>query len=118
MSEAPEYKYLAQVDEALARYSQVIDAAIDTVLDQQVTDYPILVFQRVAEVELGVALIEDAKPGDWGIRITTLEELAGKNLLLPERIEEFRKVFTNARQRYCLFVLSEEGVRFAFRPRG
>lgn len=117
MADAPDLDFLAEVDEALARYTQVIDAAIDTVLDQQVTDYPILVFQRAAGVEVGVALLEEANPGGWEVRITTLEELAGKKLLMPERITEFRKVFTDARQRYCLFVISEQGARFAFRPR-
>lgn len=117
MADAPNLEFLNEVDEALARYTQVVDAAIDTVLDQQVTDYPILVFQRAAEVAVGVSLIEEANPGGWEVRITTLEELAGKNLLRPERIKEFREVFTDARRRYCLFVISEGGARFAFRPR-
>ena len=117
MAEPQALEHLNQVDEALARYTQVVDQAIDTVLDQQVTDYPILVFQQGAELPLGVSLIEDAMPGHWDIRITTLEELAGKNLMRPDRVKEFRQVFVDARSRYCLFVVTQAGASFAFRPR-
>lgn len=109
--------HLAQVDEALARHGQTIDAALDAVLDQQVSDYPILVWQRGAEVEVGVVLMAHADPGAWELRVTTLEELAGKNLLRADRVASFREVYRDARRQYCLFVVSEGGAQFAFRPR-
>lgn len=117
MAEAASLNYLNEVDEALARHAQVIDGAIDTVLDQQVTDYPILIWQRAAEVELGVVLLAEANPGGWEVRVTTLEEMVGKNVLRPDRVKDFRERFSNARQQYCLFVISESGASFAFRPR-
>ncbi len=110
--------YLAEVDEALARHAQQFDALIDTVLDQSVSDYPILVWQRGAELEIGVLLLADAKPGAWEVRLTTLEELVGKGLMRPDRVAEFRKVFHDARVQYCLFVVTPEGANFAFRSRG
>ena len=117
MSDNDSLDHLTEIDEALARHSPTLDAAIDTVVDQRVSDYPITVWQRGAEVELGVALIADAEPGHWEIRMTTLEEMAARKVLLPERVSEFRKVFTDAAKRYCLFVVTPEGARFAFRPR-
>ncbi len=109
--------YLAEVDEALARHSPQFDALIDTVLDQSVSDYPILVWQRGAELEIGVLLLADARPGDWEVRLTTLEELVGKGLMRPDRVAQFREVFADARRQYCLFVVTPEGASFAFRPR-
>jgi hypothetical protein len=97
MADSTSQEFLSQIDESLARHSQQLDAAIDVVLDQQVTDYPILVWQREADIELGVMLFAEANPGQWQIRMTTLEEMAAKKLILPERIADFRKVFTNAR---------------------
>ena len=110
-------QHLDEVDEALLRNSQAIDAAIDAVLDQQVTDYPILVWQRDADLEIGVLLIADAQPGAWDICVTSLEELSQKHLIRQERIADFRKVFTDARRRYCLFVIDGTDAQFAFRPR-
>ncbi len=118
MANSTTLEYLTEIDEALARNSPAIDGAIDTVLDQQVTDYPILVCQRGAEVEIGVLLLARADPGAWEVRVTTLEEMVAKQLLRPDRVAEFRKVFHNARQQYCLFVVSDQGATFALRPRG
>ncbi len=109
---------LEQVDEALARYAPTLDAALDAVLDQAVTDYPVLVWGRGAAVELGVRLLPLADPGAWEVRMTTLEELSAKQLLRPERVADFRRVFSDAREQYCLFVVTSGEARFVFRPRG
>jgi len=117
MSDKQTLDHLAQVDESLARYAQQIDGAIDAVLDQSVTNYPILVWQRGAELEIGALLIAEANPGHWEVRMTTLEELVTKNIMRPDRVKGFREVFSNARKQYCLFVIGEQGAQFAFRPR-
>ncbi len=108
---------MAEIDEAMARHSHQFDGLIDTVLDQHVSDYPILVWQHEAHLELGVLVKEDVQPGNWTVRLTTLEEMVSKNLLLPDRVQDFRKVFNNARQQYGLFVVRPEGANFVFRPR-
>jgi len=118
MSESQPMKHLQQVDESLARFAPQIDGAIDAVLDQSVTDYPILVWQRGAELEVGVLLIAEANPGHWEVRMTTLEELSTKNLIRPDRVKGFQEVFSDARKQYCLFVIGTEGAQFVFRPRG
>ena len=117
MADSAALSHLAEVDEALARYAPAIDGAVDAVLDQHVSDYPVLVWQRGAELELGVELLERADPGGWEVRVTTLEEMATKKLMLPDRLAEFRKVYADARRQYCLFVVGPEGANFAFRPR-
>ncbi|MFK8058164.1 MAG: hypothetical protein AB8F78_18705 [Saprospiraceae bacterium] len=118
MSEAQPLAHLTQIDESLARYAQQIDGAIDAVLDQGVTNYPILVWQRGADLEIGALLIAEANPGNWELRMTTLEELATKNIMRADRVKGFREVFSDARKQYCLFVIGAEGAQFAFRPRG
>ena len=110
--------HLAEVDEALARLSPQLDALLDTVLDQRVSDYPISVWLRERELEVGVLVKEDVMPGSWTVRLTTLEELVGKGLLQPGKVAAFREVFADARAQYCLFVVTLEGASFAFRPRG
>ena len=110
--------HLAEVDEALARLSPQLDALLDTVLDQRVSDYPISVWVRERELEIGVLVKDGVMPGHWTVRLTTLEELVSKGLMLPDKVAEFRKVFSDARAQYCLFVVTLEGASFAFRPRG
>lgn len=110
--------HLAEVDEALARLSPQLDVLLDTVLDQRVSDYPITVWTRERELEAGILVADDAMPGHWTVRLTTLEEFVGKGLMRGEKVAEFRRVFADARAQYCLFVVTLDGVRFVFRPRG
>ena len=110
--------HLAEVDEALARLSPQLDALLDTVLDQSVSDYPITVWTRERELEVGVLVTDDARPGHWTVRLTTLEEFVSKGLMQPDKVAEFRRVFADARSQYGLFVVTLEGASFAFRPRG
>lgn len=117
MADTQPLDHLAQIDESLARYAQQIDGAIDAVLDQNVTNYPILVWQRGADLEIGALLISQVNPGQWELRMTTLEELVTKNIIRPDRVKGFREVFSDARKQYCLFVVGEKGAQFAFRPR-
>ena len=115
-SEAP--GHLREVDEALARLGPQLDALLDTVLDQSVSDYPITLFLRGRELEAGVLVKEGAMPGRFDVRLSTLEEFVSKGLMLADRVAEFRRVYTDARRQYCLFVVTDEGASFAFRARG
>ncbi len=115
----PEHQlHYNEVDEALARLSPQIEPMVDLVLDQNVSDYPILVWQRGTAIEIGVLLKENVRPGLWEVRMSTLEELVSKGLMRSERVADFRQVFNNARQQYCLFVVTPEEASFVFRPRG
>lgn len=118
MSTPTPLPHLDEVDEALVRLSPQLDPVIDVVLDEEVSDYPIVVWQRGTALEVGVLLKTDVNPGGWEVRLTTLEELVGKSLLLPDRVGDFRRVFAKPREQYCLFVVTPEGASFAFRPRG
>ena len=110
--------HLAEVDEALARLGPQLDVLLDTVLDQRVSDYPITVWTRERELEVGVLVTDDARPGHWTVRLTTLEEFVSKGLMQPDKVAEFQRVFADARSQYGLFVVTLEGASFAFRPRG
>ena len=111
-------QHLQEVDEALARIGHQLDPLIDVVLDERVSDYPIVVWQRGTALELGVLFRADVNPGGWEVRLTTLEELVTKGLMLPDRVAEFRRVYADARGQYGLFVVTPAGASFAFRPRG
>ena len=52
----------------------------------------------------------------WNLYISTLEEFSAKNLIRQERINEFRKIYKDPEDFYCLFVIEELGSKFAFIP--
>lgn len=109
--------HLEEVEEAINRHKEILSQALDTVIDQEVSDYPILIWEKETDIEVGVILIQEQKDTGWVIRISTLEELVNKKLLLTEKVEEFRKIFGNAKDQFCVLVLLQNHAEFVFKKR-
>ena len=90
--------------------------AAQSILDQEVTKYPIFVIHQ-HEVELGIPLLEEDHVSKWQIQASSLEEFVSKQIISPEKIDSFRTIYKNPEKHFCLFVLSELGAQFIFIPR-
>ncbi|MCB0619320.1 MAG: hypothetical protein KDC43_08560 [Saprospiraceae bacterium] len=101
----------------LAPYRKVLGQAADAVIDQEVSEYPILVVHQQS-VDIGLPLVDrEAVRGKWSVNVSTLEEFVTKQLIAPDRIEPFTTVYKDPADHLCLFVLSELGATFVFLPR-
>ncbi len=106
-----------QLKEDLQEYIPLLGSAADTILDQDVSRYPIFVVHQLEELEIGISLLQRQEPQlNWSIQVTTLEELATKRLVEMEKVDRFREVYKNPRQYLCLFVLAT-AAQFVFLPR-
>ncbi|MBP8726077.1 MAG: hypothetical protein KBH75_08715, partial [Saprospiraceae bacterium] len=82
-------KYL-QLEEDLKRYRKALNGALDIMLDQEVTNYPIFILHQ-QELAMGVKLIDAGEgPGNWSVHASSLEEFSLKNLIEPDKIDAFR----------------------------
>ncbi|MBK8954006.1 MAG: hypothetical protein IPM34_00410 [Saprospiraceae bacterium] len=109
-------KYL-QLEEDLKRYRKALNHALEIMLDQELTNYPIFILHQ-QELEMGVMLIEAGPDsGLWSVHASSLEEFSVKNIILEDKIADFQKVFNEHQGHFCLFVLSELGAQFIFYPR-
>ncbi len=100
-----------------APYQKMMGQAADTIMDEDVSRYPILAIHQL-ELELGILLVQRSDEGSkWSIHASTLEEMVTKKLVQTNRIDDFRRVYKNPREFFCLFVLSDEGAQFIFLPR-
>jgi hypothetical protein len=109
-------KYL-QLEDDLRRYRKALNEALDIMLDQDVTNYPIFIFHQ-QELEMGVPIIEAGEStGLWSVHASSLEEFVMKNIIETEKVDEFRRVFREHDHHLCLFVLSELGAQFIYIPR-
>ncbi|MEL7121062.1 MAG: hypothetical protein AAFO07_16535 [Bacteroidota bacterium] len=100
----------------LQRHIPVMRKASDTILDQEVSSYPIFVIHQAENVELGVPLVarDPAQLKEWSINASTLEEMAAKKVVDMARVDRFRQIFKDPKNYYCLFILSENGANFLF----
>lgn len=106
-----------QLDKELKPYKKLMAQVADTVLDNDVSKYPLFVIHR-DQLDLGVLLV-DHEEGEskWSIQSSTLEVLAAKKVIGMDKVDHFRQVFKDPQDFLCLFVLGDMGPSFVFLPR-
>ena len=103
------------LEEALKPYFELMEQAAETIVDQDVSLYPLFVVHQEEEVSLGIPLVQpEPEANGWAINISTLEELATKKIVLMEKVDEFREVYNEHEAYFCLFVADKEQPGFAF----
>ncbi len=111
-----ENKYL-DLQRELAPLQKLLSGASDSILEQEVSSYPIFVLNRTP-IAIGIPLYApESENKGWHIFASTLEELATKKVVAMEKVDGFRKVYKDPKAFFCLFVLSEEKGEFVFLPR-
>lgn len=114
MSDRLKYKVL---EGELLPYVPLLGKAADTILNEDVSEYPIFVAHQ-HQIEIGIPLIDKAQTkGNWSLNASTLEEFVSKQVIQPEKIDPFKSVYKDPEESVCLFVLSELGATFIFLPR-
>ncbi len=114
MSDRLKFKVL---EGELRPYIPTLGKAADTILDQEVSEYPIFVAHQ-HQVEIGIPLIDKVESkGNWSVNASTLEEFVSKQVIQPDKVDPFKSVYKDPEEFVCLFVLSELGATFIFLPR-
>lgn len=98
-------------------YRKIMTQAAQVISDKDVSSYPIMVAHQ-QELELGMPIFkrEDNKGSKWSIHASTLEEFVSKQIIFPEKVEEFKSNYKSSKDNICVFVLSELGAEFIFLP--
>jgi len=106
-----------QLQAELFIYRKMMTEAAKTIVDKDVSQYPIMVAHQ-QELELGIPLYkrEEHEGAKWSIHASTLEEFVTRQLIFPEKVEEFKDNFKSVESTICVFVLSELGAQFIFLP--
>ena len=98
----------------LSPYFGIMGQASDTILDAEVSSYPIFI-AATQEVPMGVLLMR--ADNGWWVNASTLEELVARQVVSQDHIADFRAVYKDPRQFFCVFAIKEEGSNFLFIPR-
>ena len=110
-------KSLEDLNRRVKPYRKMLGQAADTVLEQDVSSYPIIIVHNKS-IQIGLPLV---KPGiledGWSIHISTLEEFVAKQLIETEKLDSFKRVYKKPTESLCLFVIDDIGATFVFLPR-
>lgn len=106
-----------QLEKELQPYNTMLGAAADTIIEQEVSSFPIFVIHQHS-VDIGIQMVEkDTVSGKWSVNASSLEEFVTKQIIQPEKVDDFKSVYKDPQNELCLFVLSELGAKFVFIPR-
>ncbi len=87
-------------------------------LDQEVSNYPILIFQKPSQTILGRRILDQSQNNEkWNVFITHLEELYLKKVILEDKLADFQFQYKNNHDKYCILLIeNEEEYSFLFTP--
>ncbi len=107
---------LNKIKRELKGARRLMEKASDEIFNQDISNYPIFVVSK-EQINLGIALANpESLKSVWHLNISTLEEFTTKKLIRQERINEFRKIYKDPEDFYCLFVIDKLGSKFVFIP--
>ena len=115
-----EHNDWVQLQSDIKKYRPVLKAAATTVVDENVSNYPILVAYAGPENEQIPGVFVTEVPTDrslvWTVNVSTLEELVAKQIVGRERVDPFRKVYKEHADEFCFLIIDAAGARFGFVP--
>jgi len=111
-----EEKYFEALQKIVSLKFNLLNRAISSIKDQEISNYPIIVVSPVP-VEIGVAL-SNQENLEWHINASTLEELVVKNVVVKDKVDDFRELYkSKAEKQYCFFLVEGESATFVFHPK-
>lgn len=115
MEKLPKEKLL-KLQKELSAYARPLANAAEIIEAQEVSSYPIFVVHQHM-VDIGINIVDrERTQGNWSVNASTLEEFVTKQILAPEKTDDFKTLYKNHAGELCLFVLSELGANFIFLP--
>ncbi len=110
-----------QLQEDVRPYRPQLAAAAETVVNEEVSNYPVFLAYPGEEqsVELGLPVfsVPTSRGRKWAIHLTTLEELVARQVVVTEKVDNFRKVYKNTPNAVCFLIFTAGEARFGFIPK-
>ena len=97
-------------------YKNQLSEAVQTILEQDVSNYPILVASQQV-VELGIPLLQKEQMTEgWSMNASTLEEFHAKQIIAVDRVDDFIALYRTHMHALCIAAFTEGGAKFLFIP--
>ena len=108
---------LAALQEEIQKYALWIGGAIQVIRQEGISNYPIVVAHKEAQLGLGVPIVNHTlNESMWSFAATTLEELVQRGVWEMERVDSFRKLYNDKINSICVFILTTNQSQCVFLP--
>lgn len=103
------------LEKEIQKNAKLLEEACDIVKDQEISNYPIL-FVATQSIEIGIPMLQFQSKTAWIYRMTTLEELVSKQLISMDKVDDFRTLYKQRKNSFCVFAVYEGNKQFIFVP--
>ena len=109
-------KYLGNISKDFVVVAETLREASYQVRKRGISKYPIFVFSRT-QVPVGSNfLAKEEMALEWNINASYLEDFMQRNLVLEDRVDDFKAAYKDPDEFCCLFVVDGEFQNFVFIP--
>ena len=114
MKDNVKYKKLP---ESLADHLNALEKIAQAVVDQDISNYPIFIVNETT-LTVGIDILEfDLEGKPFVVSVSTLEELATKQIVQMDKVNDFKIVYKKNKHTLCLLIPEEKGGAFIFIPK-
>lgn len=106
---------LVFLEKEVQQNAKLLEEACDVVKDQEISNYPII-FVATQSIEIGIPMVQLQSKTAWIYRMTTLEELVSKQLVNMDKVDNFRMLYKQRKNHFCVFAVYEQNKQFIFVP--
>lgn len=108
---------LSSVQQDVAQYENFLKKVAQSILTQNISEFPIFVLHQENEMNLGKPLIDsNTQPTQWSVNVSIIEEFLMKNII--QKPEDFKQIFKSPTDFACLFIIygANKQASFVFIP--
>ncbi|MDX5421764.1 MAG: hypothetical protein LPK07_10185 [Hymenobacteraceae bacterium] len=109
-------KYLGSISKDFVVVAETLKEASYQVRKRNISDYPIFVFSRTQVPVGSVFLAKEEVALDWHINASYLEDFVNRQLVVEDKVEEFKAAYKDPDEFCCLFVVDGDFQSFVFIP--
>ncbi|MFB9864668.1 hypothetical protein [Rufibacter immobilis] len=109
-------KYLGTITKDFVQVSDTLKEASYQIRKRGISNYPIFVFSRDVTKIGGLLIGAQERDLEWNINASYLEDFVNRQLVAPDKVEEFEQAYRDADEYCCLFVVDRDFMNFVFVP--
>ncbi|RNI31974.1 hypothetical protein EFA69_05580 [Rufibacter immobilis] len=109
-------KYLGTITKDFVQVSDTLKEASYQIRKRDISKYPIFVFSRDVTKIGGLLIGAQERDLEWNINASYLEDFVNRQLVAPDKVEEFEQAYRDADEYCCLFVVDRDFMNFVFVP--
>jgi len=109
-------KYLGTITKDFVVVAAILKEAAYQIKVRGFSDYPVFALSKT-DIPIGQLLIDKKDMGiEWNIYASYLDELAQREIVAGDKVENFKSTYKNIDEFCCLFVADQAFTSFVFIP--